>query len=131
MNNKLENQKGTNNLNLLILDIKSNLSMVFQINNRIIELLKEEEININQESLNQMVNTRNTLLTKSVNIINEDIEIKNKIDNEAKLKIENILSEINQQEQIIKELFEKQLNILRTEVVKFSQKKNIKIYENN
>jgi hypothetical protein len=78
-----------------------------------------------------MVNTRNSLLTKSVNIINDDIEIKNKIDNEAKLKIENILTEINQQEQIIKELFEKQLNLLRTEAKKFTQKKNIKIYNNN
>lgn len=131
----MENQKELNNFNKLILDIKSNLNLVFQINSKIIQLLSEEENNINQESLNQMVNTRNFLIEKSVNIIDKDDEIKyhlkNDLKKEAKDKIENILSEIDEQEKIIKQLFDKQLNILRTDIIKISQKKNIKIYENN
>lgn len=120
-----------NNLQKLMDDIKSNLNMVFQINSRIISILEDEVENINQESLNQMVNTRNLLLQKSVDIINEENEIKKNIDGEAKVKIESILSEINEQESIIKNLFEKQLDILKSEVIKFSQKKNIKVYERN
>ena len=120
-----------NNLQKLMDDIKSNLNMVFQINTRIISILEDEVENINQESLNQMVNTRNLLLQKSVDIINEENEIKKNIDGEAKVKIESILSEINEQESIIKNLFEKQLDILKSEVIKFSQKKNIKVYERN
>lgn len=120
-----------NNLHKLMDDIKSNLSMVFQINTRIIRILEDEVENVNQESLNQMVNTRNVLLQKSVSIINEESELREHIDKDAKMKIENILSEINEQESIIKNLFEKQLDILKSEVIKYSQKKNIKVYERN
>ena len=112
-------------------DIKSNLNIVFQINSRIIKILEDEVENMNQESLNQMVNTRNLLLQKSVSIINEESEIREKLDSEAKVKIENILLEINEQESIIKNLFEKQLDILKSDVIKYSQKKNIKAYERN
>ncbi|MFY8161027.1 MAG: hypothetical protein ACOVNU_06830 [Candidatus Kapaibacteriota bacterium] len=120
-----------NNLHKLMDDIKSNLNIVFQINSRIIKILEDEVENMNQESLNQMVNTRNLLLQKSVSIINEESEIREKLDSEAKVKIENILLEINEQESIIKNLFEKQLDILKSDVIKYSQKKNIKAYERN
>ena len=120
-----------NNLHKLMDDIKSNLNIVFQINSRIIKILEDEVENMNQESLNQMVNTRNLLLQKSVSIINEESEISEKLDSEAKVKIENILLEINEQESIIKNLFEKQLDILKSDVIKYSQKKNIKAYERN
>lgn len=120
-----------NNLHKLMDDIKSNLNIVFQINSRIIKILEDEVENMNQESLNQMVNTRNLLLQKSVSIINEESEIREKLDSEAKVKIENILLEINEQESIIKNLFEKQLDILKSDVIKYSQKKIIKAYERN
>lgn len=120
-----------NNLHKLMDDIKSNLNIVFQINSRIIKILEDEVENMNQESLNQMVNTRNLLLQKSVSIIKEESEIREKLDSEAKVKIENILLEINEQESIIKNLFEKQLDILKSDVIKYSQKKNIKAYERN
>ena len=120
-----------NNLHKLMDDIKSNLNIVFQINSRIIKILEDEVENMNQESLNQMVNTRNLLLQKSVSIINEESEIREKLDSEAKVKIEKILLEINEQESIIKNLFEKQLDILKSDVIKYSQKKNIKAYERN
>lgn len=116
------------NLESLILDIKSNLDLVFKINERIIELLSEEEANINSESLSQMVDTRNSLIEKSVILINDSgnkdfslIEDKN--------IIENILTNINEQENVIKNLFEKQLNILRSDIVKFTNTKNVNLYK--
>lgn len=116
------------NLESLILNIKSNLYLVFKINKRIIELLSEEEANINSESLSQMVDTRNSLIEKSVILIN-DSENKNFNQIEDKNVIEDILNNINEQEHLIQNLFEKQLNILRSDIVKLTNTKNVNLYK--
>lgn len=116
------------NLESLILNIKSNLDLVFKINKRIIELLSEEEANINSESLSQMVDTRNSLIEKSVILIN-DSENKDFNQIEDKNVIEEILNNINEQEHLIQNLFEKQLNVLRSDIVKLTNTKNVNLYK--
>ena len=129
LNNSPLSEGINSNLHHLMMDIKSNLDLVFTLNNRIIELLSEEESKINPESLNQMVVTRNSLIEKSVDLIkNSNKKVEDFLQAENKNTIEIILDDINKQELIIKNLFEKQLNILKSDIIKFTNTKNVSLY---
>lgn len=122
--------KTIKNIDELFSIIRKNLVKVVNINCRIIEILGEEEAKINQVSLSQMIDVRNSIIEKSLNVIEQEgISQKEMSDNSNKSSISKILSEVAEQEVIINTLFKKQLNILRQDVIKFSNAKNINLYK--
>lgn len=112
--------------------ISQNLNKVFTINNSIIRLLTEEAESFNKISLDQMVNSRNSLIKNTVELIElKNIKLSLINENINVDHIKNILEHINNQELQINNLFEKNLDNLKMNINSINKLNKLKIYKQN